>query len=91
MSVEIVSKKIQYLSSLQEHQYMCTQQTDPGPLWTNENTSSSFNGVTVLTSSTTEEPELSVISPKDAAANFPQLVQVQFVIPSGVLQEHHPI
>lgn len=54
-----------------------------------ENTVNSFN--TVLTSSTTEEPELSVICSKDAAANFPQLVQVQSVIPSGVLQQHHPL
>lgn len=71
---------------------MCTQQTDPGPFWTNgKSTVNSLNSVTVLTSSTTEEPKLSVIRSKDAAANFPQLVQVQSVIPSGVLQQHHPL
>lgn len=45
----------------------------------------------VLTSPPTEESELGVIGSKDAAAHFLQLVQVQPIIPFGILQQHHPL
>lgn len=95
MSTEGLSIKIRYsslspsLSGTLVDVYTANRPRTTLEQW--ENTINSFNGVAVLTSSTTEEPELSVVSSKDAAANFPQLVQVQSVIPSGVLQQHHPL
>lgn len=92
---EILSIKIRYLSlspslsGTSVHVYTANRSRTILDHW--ENTINSFNGVTVLTSSTTEEPELSVVISKDAAANLPQLVQVQSVIPSGVLQQHHSL
>lgn len=95
MSSVILSTKIRYssvspsLSGTLVHVYTTNRSRTVLDEW--ESTVNSLNSVTVLTSSTTEEPELSVIRSKDAAANFPQLVQVQSVIPSGVLQQHHPL
>lgn len=45
----------------------------------------------VLTSPTTEVSELGVIGSKDAAAHFLQFVQVQSIIPFGILQQHDPL